>query len=212
MGMDINTIEVPKNVPASYQSQHSDPGYYRFNVQGMASMVTLMSAAGVLSDEAPPKFPDAPKPRDPKHQPLYDDVFMGKKESRAQLKPDELKALDAYVATVRKLQGQKSAAPEKVPAFKFQSNEGWFVSPDECRVIARAMKNFATRVSGSQVKAANDASKKKDEQLAKAVDPTGKMTRLTEETGMSIDELKKWMLDWADYNTLASFAGGYEVN
>ena len=212
MGMDISTIEKPKDVPASYAKQHSDPGYYRFNVQGMASMVTLMLAAGVLSEESPPKFPEAPAPKDPKRQPLYDEVFMGKKEARAKLKPDELKAIDAYIAAVRKAQGARSASPDKVPAFKFQSNEGWFVSPDECRAIARGLRNFANAVTGAQAKAANDAAKKRDEALAKQVDPTGKMTRLTQETGMSVDEMRTWMLDWADYNTLASFAGGYEVN
>ena len=28
---------------------------------------------------------------------------------------------------------------------------------------------------------------------------------------MSPDDLKSWLLDWADYNTIASFSGGYSV-
>ena len=212
MGMDISTIEKPKDVPAAYAKQHPEPGYYRFNVQGMASMVTLMSAAGVLSDEAPPKFPAAPKPKDPKQQEVYDEAFQGKKEARAKLKPEELKAIDAYVAAVHQGQAVRSASPDKVPAFKFQSNDGWFVSPDECRLIARAVRSFATKVTSTDAKAANEAAKQKDAQLAKAVPASEKMIRLAKETGMSVEELRSWMLDWADFNTLASFAGGYEVN
>lgn len=212
MGMDLTTVEKPKDVPGSYAKAHPDPGYYRFNVQGMASMVSLMSAAGVLSDEPSPKFPERPAPKDPKHGQLYDEVMGGNKEARAKLKADELRLIDAYVAEVRKLQKTRSASADKVPAYKFQSNDGWFVSPDECRLIARAMRNFATHVTSAQAKAANDASKRRDEQLYKAVDPSGAMVRLTQQTGMSVEELRTWMLDWADYNTLASFSGGYEVN
>ncbi len=212
MGMDLNTVETPKDVPASYAKAHPEPGYYRFNVQGMASMVSLMSAAGVLSDEPSPKFPERPAPKDRKHQELYDEVMGGNKEARAKLKADELKVIDAYVAAVRKLQKTRSTSADKVPAYKFQTNDGWFVSPDECRLIARAMRNFATRVTATQAKAANEASMQRDEQLYKVVDPHGTMVRLTQQTGMTVEELRTWMLDWADYNTLASFSGGYEVN
>src|SRR6185503_13436138 len=120
-GMDITTLEPVKNVPAGYAKEHSDPRYYRFNVQGMASMRTLMDAAGVLSSEAAPKFPDAPKAADAKQQELYSAVLQGgdgAKAARKKLSAGQLKTLDGYIAAVRKTQGTPSAASGKVPGFK----------------------------------------------------------------------------------------------
>lgn len=215
MGMDLYTLEKPKAVPAAYLREHSDPGYYRFNVQGMAAMVSLMRAAGVLSDEPMPEFPPEPRAKDPALQESFRGVMMGKKEERARLPPDELKRADAHVEALRKATGTRSADPRKVPAFKFESNSGWFISPDECRLIAVAVRAYARQLSGDEVRAANAASSKADAKLTAQLAPKlgTQATKLSpSDLGMSKDELRKWMLDWADFNTLASFAGGYEVD
>jgi hypothetical protein len=213
-GMDITTLQKPKGVPPGYAHQHSDPSYYRFNVQGMAAMRNLMDVAGALSTEAPPQFPKAPKAADPTQQALYDEVLQGgtgSASARKKLSASQLKTLDEYIAAVRQAQGARSAAADKVPSFKFESNEGWLVTPDECKLIAKALRAYAVKLSGSEAKTANAAAKKADEKLAAQV-VDKQMVRLTEEVGMSAEEMKSWMLDWAEYNQLASTAGGYEVD
>jgi hypothetical protein len=45
------------------------------------------------------------------------------------------RAWDAVLAT-------PSPVPNRVPAYKFQSNEGWIVTPAECLLLARWLRNL----------------------------------------------------------------------
>ena len=97
------------------------------------------------------------------------------------------------------------ADPSKVPAYKFESNEGWLVTPAECRRLAAALR------------AAIDS-------RGDALFPTGVVTdSVTEELAASmgldpkdsfqpsLDEARESANAWIDYNERAAEHGGYRV-
>lgn len=207
MGMDLNTLQPPKDVPAAYRKEHSEPGYYRFNVQGMASMRALMDAAQVLSHEAAPALPDVPDNLSEDRRKNLLAAVYGDEKALAALSKADAALAKRYAEALR----TGSKTPGRVPSFKFESNAGWIVTPDECRTIAKALRALATRVSVADARAASAAATKSDAQLTQAIGFDAGVRLDARAFAMSPDDLKSWLLDWADYNTIASFSGGYSV-
>lgn len=85
--------------------------YFCINIWGMATMRAIMALCGVLDTEAThPPFPDA-------------DL-------------NSLEEEEAYALKVEPILRTRSPKEGQVPAFKFSSNDGWIVCPDECRCVA----------------------------------------------------------------------------
>lgn len=207
MGMDLNTLEQPKHVPAEYRKQHGDPGFYRFNVQGMASMRALMDAAQLLSHEEAPLLPPVPSDLSEERRKNLLAAVYGDQRAFKALSQADAELARRFTAVLR----TPSKTPGRVPSFKFESNLGWVVTPDECRTIAKTLRAFAARVSVGDAKAASGAAKKTDDQLTHAVGLDAGVRIDSSAFDMSPEDLKEWLLDWADYNTIASFSGGYSV-
>ncbi|WNT44968.1 hypothetical protein SEA_ABBYDAISY_75 [Arthrobacter phage AbbyDaisy] len=90
-----------------------DPGYFRLNGHGMWRYLEVMLALGMAHDHASPEIDWASLPD-------YDD------------------GEDAYYEASDKLTGIHPGDDPTIPTFKFSSNDGWYVSPDECRASVSA--------------------------------------------------------------------------
>jgi len=98
--------------------------YFRANIWGMQILRAVMEDAGILDWEAShaewPKH-DCPKGATDKEVTAYDKMY-------------EKKCLP--------LRRSRSSQPDMVPGFKFSSNDGWIVVPEECDIIQRKMSEF----------------------------------------------------------------------
>lgn len=85
-----------------------DPGYFRLNSNGMWRYMEAMIALGMAHDHSSPEV-------DWESLPDYDD------------------GEDAYYEAKDRLTGVHPGEDPTIPRFKFSSNDGWHVTPDECR-------------------------------------------------------------------------------
>jgi hypothetical protein len=93
--------------------------YFRANIWGMGFLRSVMRMAEALDEEVPsPEFPEIEK-RDDETEEQY--------EMRLQESQDEITSISPGV---------------KPPFYKFCSNDGWFLTPEECRVIADAIDKY----------------------------------------------------------------------
>ena len=98
-------------------SKDESKNYFRSNIWGMGQLRAAMKMAGVLDFEA-----EAPK------NPAYN-------EDRNE-EEDE----DNFVSSM--ILDYRSENPALVPIQKFCSNDGWHVTPDECKLIADGLSKL----------------------------------------------------------------------
>src|SRR5262249_32724983 len=98
--------------------------------------------------------------------------------------PAELALIEAYRAAQNEVRGKRSRRRHKVPTFKFCSNDGWLVTPDECLAVAKGVRLAVAAC--------------RDEVLACGED-------------WDPDQLILLVLRWGAYNELAADHGGYQV-
>lgn len=190
MGYDMHMVERPKELPPDYVPQdEDDPGYFRMVISGMAVMRELMDEAGVLDTDAehpdfeevwPPEGVDAERA----------DEILEHLENGEPLDPpptsQELEICSRAKAAMESLLGTRSAEADKVPVFKFGSNDGWWVLPAECTFIAAALSTAVTQRGDVFV---------------------GRLS----EMDLSRTEILEWIQSWANYNRVAALHGGYRV-
>ena len=102
-----------------------DPLYFRLNIFGMSLMRQTLVELHVIDLDTPhPEFP--PLPDDVQG----DDIWT----SDHPLAAAHREALKALLST--------RGCDDKVPVWKFESNDGWVVTPEECGQIARALRDI----------------------------------------------------------------------
>ncbi len=107
-------------------SGDEDKDYFRANIWGMQKLRAAMEEVGVLDWDADyGEFPsyDPPEDADEEAEEAYD------KEHEKRCEP---------------IKSQGSSKPDMVPGFKFCSNDGWIVTPDECLIIAKKLLSRST--------------------------------------------------------------------
>lgn len=114
MGYDLFSQQVNKAT--------GEAEYYRFNIWSMARVREVLCVLGVLDEEFPfPEWPESPGEEhfDEDGNPLTDEA------------EDYLRELDDLRAM--------HAGNGKVPYYKFCSNDGWIVTPEECEALSKAI-------------------------------------------------------------------------
>ena len=91
-----------------------------------------------------------------------------------------------------------------MPLYKFQSNEGWWVSPEECTIIAAGLE-VALEIGGDTIFPKGDVSSVLTEQMGKVLGVSGGASP------MPADEALESIRDWIRFNRNAVRLGGYEV-
>lgn len=179
MGYDLQMIVEPK-----FQLT---PGSYRTSGSGIDLLANIMAQAGVLDDTPAPRlglaWPPPGMDEDRAEQVYWS--LSGHAAPNPPASATELKACVRY-KTARDLWEQtRSPQPGKVPCFKFQTNDNWFVAPEECSLIVAAL----------------------DKLLADLPEDLGSMIGFEGDT----EELIELIEDWRDYNLVAISHGGYKV-
>jgi hypothetical protein len=209
MGMDMYMRDLPEDVPAEYGKEHPNPGRFRFPMQWMAAMVALMDDAGLLSHELSPD-----PPRAPEDDRLVDCALSSDPSVREGLPMMELAVVNDYRAKMLARQATRSPNPQKVPAYKFESNEAWIVSAEECRLLAKGLRRAAAKVSAAAIKRAQEAYGQADGSLEVLVHgQLGMQAKKLSAARVALTaaEARSWLLEWATYNEIAASAGGYQV-
>lgn len=150
----------------------AEPLYFRANIWAMGNLRSIMEAAGALDwDTEMPSWPDI----DPELEERLDSED-DKVREQAEAEYDEL---------TDGLRETRSEDPGKVPGFKFCSNDGWVILPEECRALAERLKAMPP------------------EQILEAV------------RGDSKDDEKEWLLDYvkeyAEFCAEAAERNGFAV-
>lgn len=207
MGFDMHMREPPTAAEVKKAGlDTSDPGYFRYNARAMPVMVmTMMYAGVVVDDEAEPKFPDVPDSlpearKDAMSKAIWDPSLDAK-----------LPAADrAIVVKYRAILHAHSKHAGKVPAYKFQVNDGFLVAPDECALIVKALRSYHPDAAklGQLKKVWHDAEAALEAQMGK---DKGTVVYGNEELQLSLEDWKQWITDWAAYNEVAARHGGYTI-
>lgn len=168
---------------------YEDRGNWRTSGTGFEQLRLTMELAGVIDTEADiPATPTMPWPPKGLEKELADKIYKTLQQGLPlpdTYRPADVGACKRYIEAEKKCQQGRSAVPGKVPFWKFISNEGMHVLPEECEAIADGIKG-----------------------LLKAP-PPDLPVRLGYED--SLDKLMGWLRDWMVYNRLAASHGGYKV-
>lgn len=208
MGFDMHMIQQPTAAEAKQAGlDQGDPGYFRYNMRAMPIMVMTMTWAGVVvDDEAEPVFP-----------PIPESLPEARKDAMSKALSDltldaKLPAADReIVVKYRAVLHSHSKHPGKVPAYKFQVNDGFIVAPDECLAIAKALRSYQPDAAklGKLKRIWHDASAP----LTADAEKRGEKVIIgNEELQLSVGEWKTWIAEFAAYNELAARHGGYTVD
>jgi hypothetical protein len=142
MGFDMYTVLPVEKLPKDYEPIFDDmPAYYQLTFSGMFEVVAAMAAAGFLDEEmtAPrqPRWP--PRGISEERAEQLQPVILDPKKLKRRLRPDEVPIIEGFLKRWHAATGRRSKTAGKVPAFKFTSNDGWWVQPEECRVVSTAL-------------------------------------------------------------------------
>lgn len=186
MGYDLQMVRTPPAVDEKELPNSSGiAGYYRFNVWGMRMTVGALEWADAIHYGPAPEIPEL------ELDGLEEDgVFAAMEALRGEAPADapsptqaELAAARAYLQAHEDAVSSSSLTDGRVGAFKFQTNDGWLVTPEECAVLARKLRAHA-------------------DLIARDYFPDADVSR---EDGL------KWILGFARYNEIAAEHGGYRV-
>lgn len=142
MGYDMYAIGARTKVPAGFVASErpirpDDPWYFLLNGMGMGKMAEEMDRAGVLDlDTEHPPWPDHPEP----YGEHFEDGF-DVSERDADGTYERAKSLEGQTYLRARAELVRTLGEHgKVPAFKFETNDGWIVTPPECLWIAEALE------------------------------------------------------------------------
>lgn len=143
MGMDLNFVRYPDVVPPGLPEILREwPGYFR----GVPA--EALGAAGILDSDMTwpegPEWPPAGMALDRAEAvlrlfapPCDDDPETSVEEVNPTY--PELRKMQQYVRQRQQGLSRRSRKQGKVPAFKFCSNDGWHVTPEECLIVASGL-------------------------------------------------------------------------
>src|SRR5579884_3027487 len=191
MGFYMRFVRPANALPDWYQpSEPEDPACYRLTFDGMFEVAAAMAAADLLDEEAPaPKLPRwPPRGLSPGRADELGPYLFDAARLEARTEPQERPLVAGFLQRFTKATARRSETPGRVPAYKFRSNDGWLVHPDECRRIADGLD---AALAGRQA------------QVLRRLRARG-----YSRTPQTLADLLVW---WAQYNRVAADHGGYRV-
>lgn len=197
MGYDMQMAIPPDELIAGYVPPlPGQEGRFLFSNRAMDDMVEVMTIAGVLDTEAAPEpLPTwPPKGISQKRVDKLGAVFCidGAEGNVGHdciypLTSREERLFEAWAEEANAVLTRRSDVPGKVPAYKFLSQQAWYVCPEECQLLA-------TRV------------------LAGLDQDRGALLAPYVRSGMTAEEAAAWIRRWALFNQMAATHGGYRVS
>jgi hypothetical protein len=214
MGYDLHMAERPAAVPEGYVPQYEgQPEYFRVRAEPMKVLVALMAEADAVSLEPTPEFPRWPPPGLDEKRAA---AIAAHRRDGGRLTPPltifEQAALRASEDALEAILRRPSAEPGRVPVYKFQSNDGWWVSPEECRGLDRSLRRFADELSDDVLAAVLAPFEAVQRREAEHYRRTQGFVPLGFESPiLTTESAREWLREFAAYNALAAEHGGYHV-
>jgi len=196
-------VRRPKVFPAYYTPADTKwPEAFWFGDRQWGLLMACMNITDVLDNDARcPSLPNWP-PKGLSREATetlgeeFSEVFS-RRERRSQMKGLSVRdrailvgyhaKTDAALGSLStEVSRSKPPGCRRVPHYKFQTNDWWLVSPEECRSIARVMAWLLAH----------------DEDL---------IVDLSEEFRVDRKQAVEWVQRWTSYNRLAARCGGYRV-
>jgi hypothetical protein len=191
MGFDMYTVLPVKKFPEDYEPIFDDmPGYYQLTYSGMFEVVAAMAAAGCLDEKmtAPrqPRWP--PRGISEERAEQLQPIVLDPKRLRRHIRPEEEPIIERFLKRWHSATGRRSKGSGKVPAFKFTSSDGWWVRPEECRVVSTTL---------------DEALRDHPKILHQGLRARGYKRLLR--------DVEPLVAPWAMYNRIAADHGGYRI-
>lgn len=115
---------------------------------------------------------------------------------------DLIAALATYEQQVAAIVERPGSTAGKVPAYKFESQDSWLVSPDESRALAAALQRALDR-RGDALFPDEEPKNRITEQLERDDDEPMQLP--------AAEEAREWVAAWIAFNEEAAGKGGYRV-
>jgi hypothetical protein len=158
----------------------------------------------VVDDESEPAFPDLGSLPEARLDAMTAALWKPALDSK--LPPQDRITVARYRAVLQ----TKSKHAGKVPAYKFEVNDGFLVAADECTAIAKALRSY--RPDPAKLADLKKVWHDREAAVNAAVgDKVGTPVYGDEELSLSLADWKQWIADWAAYNEVAARHGGYLV-
>jgi len=217
MGFDFQMINVPTRLSVAEVKQFAGYlaiserrlGAFRFNVSPMPALVSALVVSGVASAEEPGEFPHWPPGGmdEESAEALAVALHHGRSPPRG-ASPAEVEAMKTFLAQRQRVLSACSSKMTQVPLYKFQGNEGWVVTPEECKAIAAALAAHLDLA----------ANRKSDPAFER--EWTKELLRLPErfrpvsfeQEGPLSERFRERLKPFIEFNLLAAAHGGYTVN
>jgi hypothetical protein len=190
MGLTMRLVREPVVYPAGYLAQHRDqPSCYHFANGSISVCLAVMQAADVIDDQTEaPRFPCWPPPGASDRQVRLIEKYLDDAElRRTRLSAQELTLVQTFERQLEQAVTTPAKRPGKVPEFKFKSNDGWLISPAECRAVAAGLARL----------------------LREGHPPLFQWLTLK---GYSAEDARAFIRQWRNFNQLAADCGGYRVS
>lgn len=197
MGYDMQMTIPPEEPVAGYEPPlPGQDARFLFSNRAMDDMVEVMTAAGVMDTTAVtedlPPWPPAGISQ--KRVDKLGAVFCVDGAEGAvghdciyRMTSREERLFEAWAVAANAILARRSDLPGKVPACKFSSQRAWYVWPEECHLIAKAL-------------------------LATLEHDENTLIAPCVRSGMTPAAAAAWIRKWALYNRMAADHGGYRVS
>jgi hypothetical protein len=124
----------------------------------------------------------------------------------------ERKATIVMRARFAQLRATRSARPGKVPAFKFSSNDGFVVSAAESAIIATKLRAYAKHLTAAKLAQLEKVYRDAQRPLVEDAKRRGETVLIGNEgLGLTLEDYRTWILEWAAFNEVAAHHRGYRV-
>ena len=187
MGFDFIMRQQPTRSIAGYTPQDPEAprGFQMTNI-GMGEIHYCMAKAGILDLECPlPRFSWPPDGIARQRAEELCAWLNNLSEPKVVPLPEERLRYEVIRKAIEYAQRSRSPLPNLVPSYKFCSNDGWLVVPEECVIISSGLRTALARLGPDILPSCFKH--------------------------MSTAEVLEWVLSWATYNEVASRHGGYQV-
>lgn len=188
MGYDMHMVKKPKATPEGHSPQYEgQPGYHRFRASAMPLTIGAMEWADCVHYGSAPGWPEIPEGISGER--LGAVVYFLESGDDSVLEdgpmtPAEEAIAREYARASSEVRDASSLKDGRVGAYKFESNDGWLVHPEECEAIATAVRRHAEMIARD----------------------------FFTDAGLSVSDGLAWLKSWADFNALAASHGGYRVH
>lgn len=185
MGYDLQMVQTPSSADERELPNSSGvPGYYRFNSWGMRMTLGVLEWANATYWAKPPIRPGFP-PAGFTEERIAGAicVLRGEEPSASPPTEAELAAAREYLRAHEEAVSGSSLVDGRIGVYKFESNEGWLVTPAECLALASRLREHAEVIARD----------------------------MFTDAGLTAEEGLRWVLGFARYNEIAAEHGGYRV-